>query len=67
MIVFYINTQPKYVNIPQIHQYGCRYLQKFETEEKLGKFYTLKDALAFANKTFKVIEKCDTCCSMLRE
>ncbi len=67
MITFFINTQPKYVNAPEIHQYGCRYLQKFKSEKLLGKFATLKDAVLVAEKDYKIIEKCDTCCLSLEE
>ena len=66
MITFYVNTSPKYINVPEIHQYGCRYLQQFKTEKLLGKFDSLNDAVVDAIQIYEKVEKCDTCCLGLK-
>ncbi|MBC7643240.1 MAG: hypothetical protein H7174_13060 [Flavobacterium sp.] len=67
MITFYINTSPKYINFPEIHQYGCRYLQKFKSEKLLGQFLSLNEAVLVANQIYDKLEKCDCCCLGLYE
>ena len=62
MKVFYINSKPKYNLSPEIHQKGCRYLQKFETEKSIGNFATLTQAISEAQKIYPDVTNCDTCC-----
>lgn len=61
MITFYINTAPKYVDKPEIHRYGCRYLQQFQTEQLLGTFEKLDDVIEVAIASFVDVVVCDTC------